>query len=114
MIQKILAGRLNVSPEGAVRESRRYLLAGPGSTRPDPAQATWLYAQMIRWGQAPLSLQALQEVKAVFRPDVYDAILGHGNPLAARDVLGAFAGPALDADDVAGYLKAFAIGRWPP
>ena len=39
-------------------------------------QAAWLYAQMVRWGQAPLSPAALDAAMAVFRPDLYDAALG--------------------------------------
>ena len=46
-----------------------------GAARPDPAQAAWLYAQMVRWGQAPLSDELLAAAKAVFRPDLYDAAL---------------------------------------
>ena len=47
-------------PEGVARRrdaDRRQLSAGRPRRRgrPDPAQAAWLYAQMVRWGQAPLS-----------------------------------------------------------
>jgi hypothetical protein len=53
VIQRTLDGRLKVSPDGTRRESSRYLLVGrEGAGRPDPAQAAWLYAQMVRWGQA--------------------------------------------------------------
>src|SRR5256885_1192573 len=45
VIQRSLTGRLKISPEGAVRESGRYLLVGrEGAGRPDPVQAAWLYA----------------------------------------------------------------------
>ena len=47
-----------------------------GAARPDPVQAAWLYAQMVRWGQAPLSPDMLKTAEAVFRPDLYDAALG--------------------------------------
>ena len=26
-----------------------------GAARPGPIQAAWIYAQIVRWGQAPLS-----------------------------------------------------------
>ena len=53
---RTLDGRLKVSPDGTVRESSRYMLVGrEGAARPDPVQAAWLYAQMVRWGQAALS-----------------------------------------------------------
>src|SRR5882724_7771444 len=51
VIRRTLDGRLKVSPEGAYRSDPRYLIVGrEGAARPDPVQAAWLYAQMVRWG----------------------------------------------------------------
>ncbi len=113
VIQRTLDGRLKISPDGTMRESGRYLLVGrQGAARPDPAQAAWLYAQMVRWGQTSVSPEALKVVMAVFRPDLYDAALGReAKPADASDAIGAFAGPAFDANDIAGHLAAFKIGR---
>jgi two-component system, oxyanion-binding sensor len=113
VIQRTLDGRLKISPDGTMRESSRYLLVGrEGAGRPDPGQAAWLYAQMVRWGQASIGPEALATAKAVFRPDLYDAALGREGATAdAPDAVGAFAGPAFDADDIAGHLAAFKIGR---
>lgn len=113
VIQRTLDGRLKISPDGTMRESSRYLLVGrEAAARPDPVQAAWLYAQMVRWGQTPFSPEALSTAKAVFRPDVYDAALGReGKAAEAPDTIGAFAGPAFDANDIQGHLAAFAIGR---
>jgi len=113
VIQRTLDGRLKISPDGTMRESGRYLLVGrEGAARPDPVQAAWLYAQMVRWGQTPFSSEALKTAKAVFRPDVYDAALGReGKAAEAPGMIGAFAGPAFDANDIQGHLAAFAIGR---
>jgi NitT/TauT family transport system ATP-binding protein len=99
-----------------VRESSRYLLVGrEGAARPDPVQAAWLYAQMVRWGQTSFSPEALRTAEAVFRPDLYEAALGREGKLAdAPSVIGAFAGPAFDANDIAAHLAAFAIGRRKP
>jgi hypothetical protein len=97
-----------------MRESSRYLLVGrEGAARPDPVQAAWLYAQMVRWGQASISPEALRIAKAVFRPDLHDAVLGlqQNSSDGASDVMGAFAGPAFDAEDVAGYLASLRIAR---
>jgi NitT/TauT family transport system ATP-binding protein len=96
-----------------MRERSRYLLVGrEGAARPDPLQAAWLYAQMVRWGQARLTPEALATAKAVFRPDLYDAALGRGaRATDASDAVGAFAGPAFNADDIAGHLAAFEIVR---
>ena len=77
VIQRTLDGRLKISPDGTMRESSRYLLVGrEGAARPDPVQAAWLYAQMVRWGQTTFSPEALKTAMAVFRPDLYDAALG--------------------------------------
>jgi ABC-type nitrate/sulfonate/bicarbonate transport system substrate-binding protein len=113
VIQRTLDGRLKILPDGTIRESNRYLLVGrEGAGRPDPVQAAWLYAQMVRWGQTSISPEALRTAKAVFRADIYDAALGHtAKPADASDAIGAFAGPAFDADDIAGHLAAFQIGR---
>jgi two-component system, oxyanion-binding sensor len=116
VIQRTLDGRLKISPDGALRESGRYLLVGrEGAARPDPVQAAWLYAQMVRWGQASFSPEALKTAQAVFRPDLYDAALGRGGkPAEASVAVGAFTGPAFDSNDIAGHLAAFRIGRWKP
>jgi ABC-type nitrate/sulfonate/bicarbonate transport system substrate-binding protein len=117
VIQRTLDGRLKIAPDGTIRESSRYLLVGrEGAARPDPAQAAWLYAQMIRWGQTSFSPDALKAAKAVFRPDLYDAGLGSGGKSepTSQSVVGAFTGPAFDPDDIAGHLAAFKIGRRHP
>jgi two-component system, oxyanion-binding sensor len=113
VILRTLDGRLKISPDGTMRESSRYLLVGrEGAARPDPMQAAWLYAQMVRWGQATLSPDALRVAKSVFRPDLYDAALGReGKAADGSGAIGAFAGPAFDANDIAGHLAAFEIGR---
>src|SRR6202040_283838 len=81
VIRRTLDGRLKVAPDGTVRASDRYLLVGrKGAARPDDVQAAWLYAQMVRWGQAPLSAEMLAGAKAVFRTDLFDAALADGPP----------------------------------
>ncbi|OAF11731.1 nitrate transporter [Bradyrhizobium centrolobii] len=114
VVQRTLDGRLKISPDGAMRESGRYLLVGrEGAGRPDPAQAAWLYAQMVRWGQTALSPEALVTAMGVFRPDLYDAAVGQsaGTADAPGGSFGAFAGPAFDPRDVAGYLASFDVAR---
>jgi ABC-type nitrate/sulfonate/bicarbonate transport system substrate-binding protein len=113
VVQRTLDGRLRISPDGTIRESSRYLLVGrEGAGRPDPVQSAWLYAQMVRWGQASMSPEALRTAQAVFRPDLYDAALGRDGMLTdAAGAIGAFAGPPFDINDIAGHLAAFEIGR---
>jgi NitT/TauT family transport system ATP-binding protein len=115
VLRRTLDGRMKVAPDGTTRTSERYLLVGRrGAARPDPAQAAWLYAQMVRWGQAPLSSELLGAAKAVFRPDLYDAALAAGDPLTTgepADGIGACAGPPFDPDDIARHLSAWEIKR---
>jgi ABC-type nitrate/sulfonate/bicarbonate transport system substrate-binding protein len=115
VIRRTLDGRMKVSPQGAVRIDRRYLLVGRNRVaRPDPRQIAWLYAQMVRWGQAPLSPELLAAAKTVVRPDLYDAAMPADDPAPSdepADGIGAFTGPAFTPDDLAGHLGAWAIKR---
>ena len=115
LIRRTLEGRLKVSSDGTVRASGNYLLLGrERATRPDPAQAAWLYAQMVRWGQAPLSGEALKTAMSVFRPDLYDGALKTSIQPRPSGAISAFAGPDFDPDDVAGYLAAFKVSPRAP
>ncbi len=113
VIRRTLDGRLKVAPDGATRSDANYLLVGrDGAGRPDPAQAAWLYAQMVRWSQAPLSAEMCQAAMAVFRPDLYDAAMGAA-PVPSTSKIGAFAGPPFDPRDISGHLASWRIGRVP-
>jgi two-component system, oxyanion-binding sensor len=113
--RRTLAGHMKVAPDGTTRFDDRYLLVGRnGTSRPDSAQAAWLYAQIVRWGQAPLSAELLDAAKAVFRADLFDAALGaQGAKFADEpcDGIGAFAGPPFDPNDVEAHLAAWKIKR---
>jgi NitT/TauT family transport system ATP-binding protein len=112
VISRTFEGRLKTTSEGSVRASDRYLLIGrQGSSRPDPVQAAWIYAQMVRWRQAPMSSNLLAAAQSVFRPDLYDAALGSEGRISEAkpaDGIGAFAGPAFSPHDIAGY-----VDNWP-
>jgi two-component system, oxyanion-binding sensor len=112
IIQRTLDGRLKIAPDGTIRESSRYLLVGrEGAARPDPVQAAWLYAQMVRWGQAAISAEALKTAEAVFRPDLYDAAVGSRSDAdrAVSASVQAFAGPRFEPNDIGGYLASFNV-----
>ena len=77
-------------------------------------QAAWLYAQMVRWGQAPLSAELLAAARAVFRPDLFDsARAGEPSEAAAApaDGVGIFAGPTFDPNDIPAHLAAWPAKR---
>ena len=115
IVVRTLNGALRVAQDGSMRATDRYFLVGrPGSSRPDPVQAAWAYAQMARWGQAPVSDELGGLAQSVFRPDLYDAALGGAPPSPEskpRDGVGAFAGPDFVATDIAGYLAAWRLAR---
>jgi ABC-type nitrate/sulfonate/bicarbonate transport system substrate-binding protein len=112
MIRRTLEGQLIIGPAHTERTNERHLMIGrAGAARPDPVHAAWIYAQMVRWRQAPLSDELREQAEAVFRPDLYDAALGQrpglmeGEP---ADHVGAFGGSSFDPRDIAGYVQACA------
>jgi two-component system, oxyanion-binding sensor len=111
IIARTLAGELKLSSDGAARTERRYLMVdGPDANRPDPVQAAWLYAQMARWRQAPLSDDMSMAAQAVFRRDLYDAAVGAA-PCSPQpiDGVGAFVGPLFNAADVAAHVSSWRV-----
>ncbi len=115
LIVRTLTGHLKISHDGVVRSSNRYIMIGRnGAGRPDPVQAAWIYAQIVRWGQAPMSGELLGLAQAVFRPDLFDAAVGAAtSPYVdgPRDAIGAFVGPDFVAGDIAGHLAAWRTKR---
>jgi len=116
VILRTLEGRLKISVDGTIREGGRYmLLAREDASAPDPLQAAWLYAQMVRWRQTPMSLDALKAAQAVFRPDLYEAAFGRdGTRQVASKAIGAFAGPAFELTNIEAYFAALQAGYGKP
>ena len=108
VILRTLEGRLKIAADGTIREGGQYmLLAREDASTPDPLQAAWLYAQMVRWRQTPMSLEALKAAQDVFRPDLYEAAFGRtGRPQASSKAIGAFAGPAFEPEKLDAYFAA--------
>jgi NitT/TauT family transport system ATP-binding protein len=106
MIRRVLEGRLRVCGT-TERAAANYLVIGD-AMRPEPRQAEWIYAQMLRWGQTRHSPSIEKQLQSVWRPDLFDDAVG-GAP--TQGDIGAFAGAALEGGGVADYLASFAIGR---
>jgi ABC-type nitrate/sulfonate/bicarbonate transport system substrate-binding protein len=116
VILRTLEGRLKIVPDGSVRTSDRYIMfSREDASAPDPLQAAWLYAQMVRWRQTPMSHAALEAAQEVFRPDLYEASFGrdHARP-AAEKTIGAFTGPAFDPSDIEAYFSRLGFGALGP
>ena len=115
LVIRTLTGSLKVDADGAVRHSENYMaIGGRGVNRPDTVQAAWAYAQIVRWGQAPLSQDLCARAQDVFRPGIYDAVLGstiEARLTIPRDGIGAFSGPDFDAHDIGGYVSAWQTKR---
>ncbi len=114
VISRTLKGALKTTTEGETRSSDEYiLLERGGANRPDKAHAAWMYADMVRWRQAPLSHELRATAEAAFRPDLYDRAIGRPPVDIADppDRIGAFIGPAFDPADIAGHLNAWRIRR---
>ncbi len=106
IIAATLRGELETGVDENSRVDRRCLIIGAGGAcRPDPRQAAWIYAHMLRWGQAPYSTRLLDAARSVFKPDYYNAALTPAPGAAA-----AFE-PAFDDNDIGAYLRGFAIGQ---
>lgn len=105
LIGRSLEGRVKVDPAGRTREDAHYLVIDPAAARPDPRQALWLYAQMVRWNHAAYTPEHAATVAASFSPARHDAaLLSMVRPPVAGDGIGAFAGPEFDPDALADYL----------
>ena len=116
VIRRTLDGRLKVSPDGTFRSSDRYLLVGRAqAARPDPVQAAWLYAQMVRWGQVLMSARiTCRSAKRHSGPISTIAFSGQTRRCRAgepTDGVGAFTGPAFDPDDIDAHLDGWKIRR---
>jgi ABC-type nitrate/sulfonate/bicarbonate transport system substrate-binding protein len=112
VIRHALDGRLIVAADGLTRENPHYFWLDPEpAMRPNPAHALWLYAQMVRWRQAPLNDRFAEAARGVYRPDLFDqALRSLGDRAVAPDGLGAFAGPPFDPLHMDAYLSSWPIG----
>ncbi|MDX2289195.1 MAG: CmpA/NrtA family ABC transporter substrate-binding protein [Hyphomicrobiaceae bacterium] len=117
------------SPGGSREPVEGFLnFAGKAQTFPWVSHALWFYSQMVRWGQATLSPQAVAATRATYRPEMYRAALGSRGitmPAANSKLEGAltaetpvgstsgrlvlgpdtfFDGRVFDPEDIVGYL----------
>ena len=113
VVSRTLKGVLKVTTDGLTRSSDDYILLDRHqANRPDKVHAAWVYADMVRWGQSPLSLESLRIAENVFRPDLYELAMGRAPAQAVSDPadrIGAFYGPEFVASDIAGHLESWRL-----
>lgn len=113
IIRRCLTGELVRRKGGPADPIADYLVFDrQGPAFPLASHGLWIYAQMVRWGHAALSADAIATVRATFRPDLVAAALGQpapdNEPVALPD-LGRLDGHPFDPHDIAGYLAGLPI-----
>jgi two-component system, oxyanion-binding sensor len=77
IVRRVLSGEFSLDAQGTKRIVPDYFLYhGKAANYPRPDQASWIYSQMIRWGQAAFSEEGLACARSAFRPDLYRTALG--------------------------------------
>lgn len=87
IIRHVLTGEFSLDAKGNRRVIDDYFLFhGRFANYPRPSQALWIYSQMVRWGQAEMSLNNARAAASAFRPDLYRAALGPDSAPADADI----------------------------
>lgn len=98
IIRRVLSGEFSLDAQGATRKIPDYFLFHRGEANyPRLDQASWIYSQMIRWGQTAFSAEGLARAQSAFRPDLYQRALG-ADAITPRDL------PENDAHGYDGFM----------
>lgn len=104
-----LTGTLAVNRTEARSIPDFLVFEGEDINRPDPRKARWLYAEIISGlGQSVDEAQA-QIAASVFRPDIFDSATGNNQLPELYDPIELKFGPAFDAEDLQGYVRALEL-----
>jgi NitT/TauT family transport system ATP-binding protein len=117
IIRRVLSGEFNLDAREAKRVVPDYFLFHRGAANhPRPDQATWIYSQMIRWGQTDFSVEGLARARTAFRPDIYRTALGADAALpdeaserGAAGYVGFMDGKFFDPEEVPDYVRGFPV-----
>jgi NitT/TauT family transport system ATP-binding protein len=107
LFETVLGGDLPVDPDGTRRALAAYVDFRPeGANLPRRSQALWVFAQMVRWGQAAYTPEAARQAAQAFRPDVYrSALPGRAEALPdSRIERSPDGGPDFDPDAIEAAL----------
>jgi NitT/TauT family transport system ATP-binding protein len=117
IIRRVLSGEFSLDAQGAKRLVPDYFLFHRGAANhPRPDQASWIYSQMIRWGQADFSQEGLARARNAFRPDLYMAALGReaampdeASEKGANGYPGFMDGRLFDPNALQAYVEQFPV-----
>lgn len=117
IIRSVLSGQFNLDALGTKRVVPDYFLFHRGAANyPRPDQASWIYSQMIRWGQIGFSREGLQNARGAFRPDLYRAALGQDAAIPDEAAEtghsgydGFMDGKFFDPENVPSYIENFPV-----
>lgn len=108
---QVILRMLRGIPVVGAGSNRDYLIFGDcQSGRPEPYQASWIMAQMLRWRQARFSPELLRFAEGVFEPRHFDQAIG-GSRHQTHKKISTFNGLVFDRANVRDYVNSFAIGQ---
>lgn len=102
-------GEMPDDPVAAQAEVRHFIRFDvPGAVRPHFGRAAWLYAQMVRWGQARFTAADLDRVRAFADASLFDRVTGLGGAAAEDgDPVASHLDPPFDPQAIEAYLAGF-------
>lgn len=117
IIRSVLSGEFSLDARGTKRVVPDYFLFHRGAANhPRPDQASWIYSQMIRWGQTEFSPEGLARARSAFRPDLYRVALGRDAAIpdeasekGTRGYEGFMDGEQFDPGKIAAYVERFPV-----
>lgn len=117
IIRSVLSGEFSLDARGTKRVVPDYFLFHRGAANhPRPDQASWIYSQMIRWGQTEFSPEGLGRARSAFRPDLYRVALGRDAAIpdeasekGSRGYEGFMDGEPFDPGKIEAYVERFPV-----
>lgn len=117
IIRSVLSGEFSLDARGTKRVVPDYFLFHRGAANhPRPDQASWIYSQMIRWGQTEFSPEGLARARTAFRPDLYRVALGRDAAIpdeasekGSRGYEGFMDGEPFDPGKIEAYVERFPV-----
>lgn len=117
IIRRVLSGEFSLDAQGTKRIVPDYFLFHRGAANhPRLDQATWIYSQMIRWGQVGFSPESMALARSAFRPDLYRTALGADAAIpdetsekGSAGYAGFMDGGLFDPEDIAAYVARFPV-----